>query len=91
VHRGSLLIEGHPSRGLAFRRADGSSYGSPSVSGAMFEARAKALRALRALGFRETEARRALERATTHVGIDAGTEELVRRALAELTRVHIAA
>jgi hypothetical protein len=84
--RGKLRIEGRASSELVFRHADGSAYGSSSVSPATVEARAKAYRALRALGFREKEARNALERADTHVGVGTSVEAIVRRALAELTR-----
>ena len=68
-HRGRLVIEGRVSSGLIFRHADGSSYGSIANPDAA-ETYAHAFRALCGLGFREREARAALEhvRGQTHVG-----------------------
>jgi hypothetical protein len=84
LHRGELVAEGRASAALTFRHADGSSYGSLAVSpGAA--ARATAFRALVSLGFRESEARRALERVGPHVGQEASAEAVLRQALAELT------
>jgi hypothetical protein len=83
-HRGQLIIEGRVSTGLRFLHADGSPYGG-KVSPCGAEARQQAFRALRGLGFRETETRRALDRVVTHVGAEATTETIVRQALRELT------
>jgi hypothetical protein len=84
-HRGQLIIEGRVPTGLVFRHADGARYGSLTNPRAV-ATHEEAFRALRALGFREREARRALEqvRTNTHVG-DAGTERVLREALAVLT------
>jgi RuvA, C-terminal domain len=84
-HRGQLLIDGRVSTGLLFRHADGVPYGTvvnPHTAAAQVEA----FRALRALGFRESEVRHALERVRTnpHVGA-ASTEAVLRQALAVLT------
>ncbi|HEY3236516.1 MAG TPA: hypothetical protein VGJ84_17490 [Polyangiaceae bacterium] len=84
-HRGTLLIEGRASTGLRFRHADGTVYGGaprPSVT----EAHAKMFRALRGLGFRETETRRALEQVRGTSPEAADTEQVFRPALAILTR-----
>jgi len=83
-HRGQLIIEGRVSTGLVFRHADRAPYGA-DVNPRNAEAHTQAFRALRALGFRESEAHRALERvrATTPVG-DASTEKVLRAALAVL-------
>jgi hypothetical protein len=85
VHRGQLIIEGRVSTGLSFRHADGARYGAlvePSVA----DAYAQAFRALRSLGFREDETRKALEhvRGNTHVG-DRTTEAVLRAALGVLS------
>jgi hypothetical protein len=84
LHRGSLIVEGRPSTGLKFRHADGSKYDKP-VSPVTADDSAKVFLALKNMGFREKEARGAVERARTHVGGEAPTESLLRRALAELT------
>src|SRR6185436_19124620 len=85
LHRGQLVVEGRISTGLTFRHADGTVYGNgvrPREL-AMFE---EAFRALRALGFRESEARRGLEsvRASAHAG-DESVLGILRQALAWLT------
>ena len=83
VHRGQLIIEGRVSTGLEFRHADGTRYGAV-VEPHAAEAHGQALRALRALGFREDETRRALERVRAD-GVDANTESVLRAALGALT------
>jgi hypothetical protein len=83
-HRGQLIIEGRVSTDLRFLHADGSPYGG-NVSPRAAEARQQAFRALRGLGFRETETRRALNRVAAHVGAAATTETIVRQALRVLT------
>jgi hypothetical protein len=84
-HRGQLIIEGRVSTGLRFQHADGSGYGVVA-SPATAEAHAQAFRALRGLGFRECEARAALERVREkpHVGV-ATTEGVIRAALGVLS------
>jgi hypothetical protein len=83
-HAGTLLIEGRVSTGLVFRHADGSPYGvvsDPRVA----DAHAQAFRALRALGFKEREARFALDHLrSTHVGA-IRVEQVIREALGALT------
>jgi len=85
AHRGELIVRGRVSTGVRFRHADGSDYGQapePHVA----EIHAKAFVALRGLGFREGEVRRALadscksgdERVTN-------IERVVRDALVKLT------
>lgn len=88
VHEGRLIIEGDAARGAAglrFFHADGSRYGSAGVAPADVDASAQAFAALRHLGFKETESRRAIAQAMTHVGAGAAVQELVRAALAVLT------
>jgi len=61
IHEGRLASEGTPSLGLAFRHADGTKYGdTPSPASA--DLRAKAFQALTHMGFRASEAKRALAR-----------------------------
>ncbi len=85
LHRGELIVRRRAPDTRDFSHADGSSYGSPRVSPGAAVARATAFRALCSLGFREGEARRALERTTTHVGHEESAEAVLRMALAELT------
>jgi hypothetical protein len=85
LHRGSLAVEGRPATGLRFCHADGSKYDKPASPGVADES-AKVFVALKSMGFRQKEARAAVERARAHVGSEASTESLLRRALAELTR-----
>jgi hypothetical protein len=84
-HRGQLVIEGCVSTGLVFRHSDGSRYGSVSDP-AFAEAHACAFRALRSLGFRESETRAALDRVrnSTRVG-EPSTERVIREALGILS------
>jgi hypothetical protein len=55
-HRGQLVIAGRVSTGLVFRHADGTPYGQ-DVDPRIAATRTKAFRALRWLGFGESEAR----------------------------------
>jgi hypothetical protein len=83
IHRGLVTIEGSVATGLRFLHADGSPYGAmPKPLAA--DAASRAFRALRSLGFRECDARRALAEAT-HVGAIDDVETLVRRCLVLLT------
>jgi hypothetical protein len=97
-HRGDLLIEKGPTGVLEFRHADGTTYGEVPSAGAI-DVTARALQALRNLGFGEREARDALREVRAHVGVgspnrdevstptDHGrVEALVRGALELLTR-----
>jgi len=61
LHRGQLIVEGRVSTGARFRHADGAPYGHALEPRAV-AVQEEAFRALRALGFRETEVQRALER-----------------------------
>lgn len=60
THQGKLRIEGRVSTGLVFRHADGRVYGQP-VSAVSVELWTKAFQALKNLGFRECDTRRALK------------------------------
>ena len=81
VHRGALIIEGSVSSGLRFYHADGSVYGHPVPDPAALERFERAFAALRGLGFKDGEAKRALTEVRPHVGADGGVEALVRGAL----------
>jgi hypothetical protein len=88
VHRGQLIIDGKMSAGLTFRHADGSRYGAV-VEARMTAAFAQAFRALRGLGFREEQTRRALEDVRTRTDLANGnTEEVLRAALGALSTGH---
>jgi 5-methylcytosine-specific restriction endonuclease McrA len=82
LHEGRLSIEGRASTGFVVRHADGTSYGDEvsSSHGVM----ADVFLALRALGFKETESRRALAAVHTHVGMNPCFDSVLRRALAVL-------
>lgn len=85
VHAGKLAVTGAAPDALRFRHADGSSYGSTPDPHAT-EVRTRVFGALRNLGFREGEARRALnEVATRSGGGSLSVEALLRQALALLT------
>lgn len=80
VHRGLLIIEGSISAGLTFRHADGSPY--PSIpSPKLAQTYSDAFLALRSLGYRETEARSAIEAVRPRVGPDVTPQQLVIAAL----------
>jgi len=83
-HRGQLIIEGRVSMGLVIRHADGTRYGLVADPRAV-QVHEEAFRALRSLGFRESEARRGLERVrvSAHAG-DANVPNIVRQVLAVL-------
>jgi Holliday junction resolvasome RuvABC DNA-binding subunit len=85
AHRGELVVTGSVSTGVRFRHADGSDYGR-ALEPRVAEIQAKAFLALRGLGFREGEVRRALAESRKR-GDDrqASIERVVRDALAELT------
>ena len=83
IHHGLVTIEGSVATGLRFLHADGSPYGVMPRPSAV-DAVSRAFRALRSLGFREREARRALAEAT-HVGAIDDVEMLLRRCLILLT------
>jgi hypothetical protein len=81
-HRGQLVIDGRVSTGLVFRHADGTPYGF-TVDARTAATHADAFRALRALGFRETEARRALKQ--VRLQGSPGFDGVMRAALAVLS------
>ena len=60
LHRGILVVEGAPSRGLRFRHADGTAYGQ-RLSPAAVDLASQAFGALRSMGIRATTARQLIE------------------------------
>jgi hypothetical protein len=83
-HRGELVVQGRVSSGLSFHHADGTEYGG-TVSMTAADVQTRAFRALRNLGFREREVRRALAEVTTELGYVPDLEATVRAALQRLT------
>jgi hypothetical protein len=84
LHRGALQICGHVSTGLRFLHADGTQYGH-APSAAHSHVGAGVFGALRALGFSEKEARRAVERCLLSAGTTTDPGELLRSAIAAAT------
>lgn len=82
-HRGHLIIEGRVSTGLRFLHADRRSYGREVVP-ASVAAHLDAFRALRGLGFREGEVRKALDQLRDRAHVGARAEDLIRAALGVL-------
>jgi 5-methylcytosine-specific restriction endonuclease McrA len=86
AHRGEILIERSACGALRVRHADGSAYGQ-SVNPRALELRAKVFSALRHLGFREGDARAALQSLQTEPANEpASFSELLREALTRLRR-----
>jgi 5-methylcytosine-specific restriction endonuclease McrA len=84
VHAGHLELSGTAPHALVLRHADGTAYGGRAQP-ADVDVSEKVFRGLRGLGFRETEAKRALARALASPSIEPLTaQELLKRALAEL-------
>ena len=78
------MITGSATAGISVQHADGTPYGTlPSASSTLVHARA--LRALRELGFGEREARRALTETQEGLQPDAELDVLLRHCLDLLT------
>jgi hypothetical protein len=86
LHRGFLAIEGTVSTGLRFRRADGRAVGEACASPAVAAVLADTFQVLRALGYKEGQARTAIDAIRPHVGPDEPEQDVIRRALAVLRR-----
>jgi hypothetical protein len=86
THVGALVVTGSYSSGFVFHHADGKRYGTV-VSPETCELRQKVFLGLKGLGFRESDARRALETVAGRDGASAPltAEALLRQALAVLT------
>jgi hypothetical protein len=83
VHAGRIVIKGRASERLEFLHADATPYGG-AVSPDVIDLKTKAFQALRGLGFKETEVKRALDSIDTHMGTPT-LESLVRQGLSALT------
>jgi hypothetical protein len=86
THVGALVVTGSYSSGFVYRHADGRRYGG-AVSPEACELKQKVFLGLKGLGFRESDARRAVETATSGEGATATwtAENLLRKTLALLT------
>jgi hypothetical protein len=84
LHRGALQIRGKVSTGLEFAHADGTPYGQ-SASAAHSHVGAGVFGALRALGFSEREARRAVGQCLLAGNTTRDPQELLRSAVAAAT------
>jgi hypothetical protein len=84
THVGALVVSGTYSSGFVFRHADGKRYGS-AVSPETCELRQKVFLGLKSLGFRESDARKALESIVAQSSAPLTAEALLRQALAVLT------
>jgi hypothetical protein len=85
LHRGELAVEGDAGAGVRFRHADGTPYGEP-VEPRALDAQAKIFAALRGLGFREGEIRRALAELRAEGALRGATAEAwLRAAVQRLT------
>jgi hypothetical protein len=88
VHRGTLSVSGRISTGVVFRHADGSDYGVVAKP-PLVDALASTFVALRRLGFREDEIRRAQAEVTkSGDGQELNLERLLRDTLARLSSTH---
>ncbi len=84
LHAGLLLVRGDTAAEARFFHADGTPYGrspDPTAVGVM----STIYSALRALGFRETESKDALQNVRSRVGLGASAEDVLRAALRLLT------
>ncbi len=83
VHRGRLIVAGSASAGFTFQHADGSAYGSVAAP-ERADAAARVFVAMRGLGFKEKEARRAVD-AASRGGAASSVEKLLRAALGSVS------
>jgi hypothetical protein len=88
LHDGRLVIAGDAATGWVFRHADGTAYGAPATA-QQVDVSVKVFRGLCSLGFKQGEARRALDHVTQqmqpHVGTAMTAERMLRDALRVLT------
>jgi hypothetical protein len=86
AHVGAIAVTGSYSSGFVFRHADGKRYGA-GVSPEASELRQKVFLGLKGLGFRESDARRAIETvvAETAAPVPMTAEMLLRKTLSALT------
>jgi len=82
-HEGRLRIEGTASEGFRFSHADGTTYGA-KIQAQSADHYASAFSALKHLGFKEGQARQALDAARPHLGADSSLEYVVQEALRQV-------
>jgi hypothetical protein len=78
-HAGALVISGNAERGFTFRHADGAEYGQP-LNPAAVDLATQTFDALRALGFKMTQARQLID-AVQHAGAPDTLEAFLHAAL----------
>jgi hypothetical protein len=83
IHRGALRVDGDADGTLQFRHADGTVYGGAPLATAQQQL-ADAFMGLRSMGWKEREARQALDTVQPHVGPNEPIESVLRRCLAVL-------
>jgi hypothetical protein len=83
IHRGTLRVDGDADGALLFRHAHGTIYGGPPLATAQQQL-TDAFLALRSMGWKEREARQALDTVKPHVGPNEPIEAVLRRCLAVL-------
>src|SRR5690606_27528629 len=81
AHAGTLVIRGSYSTGLMFEHADGTLYGSATVSPVKAGVLATVLELLAGMGFRHREAQAMVDRLRAHVGPAVSVEDALRAAL----------
>ncbi|MEQ8892915.1 MAG: hypothetical protein RID93_35025, partial [Sandaracinaceae bacterium] len=81
AHEGKVVIRGTWSAGFVFEHPDGSGYGSPKVEPKKARVLAEVFQMLKALSFKEKEARRLVDQARPHVGAETTAEQALRVAL----------
>jgi hypothetical protein len=86
LHFGSLVIRGKPSTGLTFEHADGTPYGSKRIHPLTADLHAQTYAALCRLGFRQTDARRAVDQLRRAPALPLTIDALLRAGLALLHR-----
>jgi hypothetical protein len=81
IHRGALRVDGDADGTLVFRHADGTVYGGDPLPSAQQQL-SDAFLGLRSMGWKEREARQALDTIQPHVGPGEPIESVLRRCLA---------
>jgi HNH endonuclease len=85
AHEGTLVVSGNAEAGFAFLHADGTAYGARPAA-PVASVRARALQALRGLGFGERGVRQTLDEALRDGGDVTELEAVLRRCLRQLTQ-----
>jgi hypothetical protein len=85
LHFGSLVIRGKPT-GLSFEHADGTPYGAKRIHPPTADLHAQTYAAFCRLGFRQTDARRAVDQLRRDPALPPTLDALLRAGLALLNR-----